>query len=151
MAAVEPKLVKVLTFFAGLFWTYAGLSKAAHMLIATSGSDEESVPTLWADSFPTSVIVAVLVLEVFAGLAFLTRRPTVALLMVAVLLCGFTATLWISPPDAGQSCGCLGSTPTPRWLSPSSAIILTGGLHAILAASVLPPPAAWRVGRTMSK
>ncbi len=118
---------RLVVLLVGLLWAAAAISK----LVAPA--DDQA----WISEFPQWVVSGVTLSEavaaglIFAGLA----RFGLALGMVLVL--SFLGVLVISPPDAGQSCGCAGAAIISTSPADLAAHLFTfAGLHLLAVVSL---------------
>ena len=106
MRPIQLRLVGlVLAWGLALFWAYAGVGK----LIQLTAEPDPSAPASWADQFPTPLIALVAACEALAAVLVFAGLVRTGLLTTLVLLAGFSVALVVSPPEAGQPCGCGGA------------------------------------------
>jgi len=95
----------VLAWSLVLFWGFAGIGK----LIELGTTADPATPTTWADQFGAPLIVVAAASEALAALLVFAGFTRTGLLLTLGLLATFSVALVVSPPEAGQACGCGGS------------------------------------------
>lgn len=118
----------------GIVWAAAAVTK----LIAPADAEA------WSSQFPAWVISTITLAEAFVAGFIFAGRARVGLTIGMLLLLGFLATLLISPPAPGQSCGCAGAAVIATSPADVAAHIFAfAGLHllAIVVVGVAPPRA----------
>lgn len=127
-------IFRLLVLAVGVLWAAAAVSK----LLAPADSDA------WTSQFPAWAISTITLAEaLIAGFIF-AGWARVGLAIGLLLLLGFLATLLVSPPAPGQSCGCAGAAvivSTPADVA--AHIFAFAGLHfsAIVVVGIAPPRA----------
>jgi len=139
MEANRPKAAarmagRLVVLLVGLVWAAAAIGK-----VVTPADDQA-----WISEFPQWVVTGVTLSEaVAAGLIF-AGRARIGLALDMVLVLSFLGALLISPPDAGQSCGCAGAAVVSTSPADLAAHLFAfAGLHLLAVVSLphgLPEP-----------
>lgn len=116
-----------------IVWATAGVSKLVQLVFR---STPPTTTNSWSDQFSPILTAPTSILEILVAIALIAGYRRAGLLIGLLMLASFSVAVVISPPQSGQSCGCLGDIAHIDAKYLLAHIVLLVGTHTLAWASL---------------